>query len=882
MQLFTLLCTPCPLHSTSPQRAMQPTNDHIINIVFSLFIQPIAVETQKITTFAQPNSVKMRDLTLKLIVIMVAIVGFASPAIAQSEEEDYYLYKFYDEDEERYNAALFDNYPQSASLLPHAGAIADISSMAQMGMRSVMNNPRGADRSEERNMVGGIDIDYTTATTLTTLGILRQYHPGISYAITSGTIAPTTTFTFGHKGHRPRSGHRLRTEFSGRNYIVGITQRSTYRLSKGGVERHSDWLLAHSARIRAGRDIYVDGVYNTLAELSLYATRSWEGSTLHLVGILPWSERGSRRASLEEAFTLIGNPMYNPSWGYQAGKRRNSNIATSLRPEALAVWHKELGEDTRLSMVANLSYDNRGYTRLANLKASSPMPDNYRYLPSYIEDEAERSAVTNAWINNDIDYTQIDWEELYQINYLQRDGHSVYLVDNSHRNALRSGIVANVEHRIAGITIHGGALFDYTTTHEFKSVEDLLGGDHILNIDYANIDDTSLDTPPHHNLREGERLVKEGDRYAYDYRLTRYRGEIYGSVELKFGRTSLAASLHVATELSKRRGYYEKSLFPGKGSYGKSQSIKTLPSRINLAWYHHLGKHSLSASAMFRTESPEIRELFLQPQYNNRAIPNPTTSKTFALEASYNYLSERIGVVATAYITTRSDMSHVARYYDDLTGCMVNGVVSNIATIDFGIEASAKVGWRDNMSSTIMVTAAVHRYMRNANVEIYSDANNTLLSTSTSHTKGLRTSTPEITLYGDFEYRPTDTWLIRLAARYWGLRYAEPSLVRRSERILSHAPSTQERSEIMEQQRLGNVVMVDLVASKSFGFNNGMRLMIQISANNLLGSRAIYRSYEQHRILTTATDSHTHLRPMGNMVQYAYPRTFRVMVSLYF
>ena len=824
----------------------------------------------------------MKRGAIRIMLCIVVAMLTTLPSIAQSEEEDYYLYKYYDEDEERYNAALLDYYPHSASHLPHAGAIADISSMAEAGMRTVMNNPRGAYRTEERNMVGGLNIDYTTATALMSLGIYRQRHPGISYAVVSGGIAPTTTFALDHKGERPRSGHQLRTEFSGRNYLMGITHRSAYRLSKGEVERHSDWLLAHGARIRAGRDIYVDGVHNTAVDLSLYASRSWENSTLHIVGILPWSERGSRRASLEEAFSLVGNPMYNPAWGYDDGKRRNSNIATSLRPEVLAVWHKSLGPRTELSMVADISYDSRGYTRLANLNASSPAPDNYRYLPSYFEDEEERNTVTNAWINNDVHYTQIYWDELYRTNKLQEDGHSLYLVDNSHSNILRSGITANIEHRIAGITIEGGALFDCTTTHEFKSVVDLLGGDHILNIDYANLDDSSPGPPPHHNLREGERKVREGDRYAYDYRLTRYRGELYGGVELKFGRNSLAASLHVATDISRRRGYYEKSLFPGSGSYGKSQSVSTFPTRINLAWYHHLGRHSLSASAMFRTETPEIKELFLQPQYNNRAIPNPTTSKTCALEASYNYTGERLSVVATAYLTTQGDITKVVRYYDDISKCMADGVVSNISTIDYGIEASAKIGWTHQLSTTAMVTAARHRYLRNADVAIYGDSNNTLLATTHTRIKGLSTSTPEITLYGDLEYRPTDSWLLRLAARYWGVRYTEPSLVRRNERILSLATTTQEQESIMHQERLNDVVMLDLVTSKSFRFNNGMFLMIQLSVNNIIGSKALYRSYEQHRVESITTDNYTHMRPSANMVQYAYPRTFRAMVSLWF
>ena len=817
-----------------------------------------------------------------MLIVVIAIMGCIAHAMAQSDEEDYYIYKFYEEEQERYNASLFDSEIYAPTLLPHAGAIPEISPIGEAGMRSVMNNPRGVLRSEERYMVGHLNINYTTSTALLSLGLKRQRYPGISHAIVSGSTAPTITFDLGHKSQRPHSGHYLRTEFSGLNYLVGINHRSTYRLSKGGVERDEDWLLAHSARIRVGRDIYVDGVYTNAADVALYATRSWSDNTLHLIASLPWSERGSRRATTQEAITLLNNPLYNPSWGYQAGKMRNANIATTLRPEVVAVWHRELGDNTQLSMAANLSYNMGGYTKLTNLKAPNPAPDNYRYLPSYFEDEAVHNDVTNSWINNNIRYTQIDWDNLYHTNFLQHDGHSIYLVDNSHINTLRGAITANAEHRIAGITLHLGMTLDYTSSHEFKSVEDLLGGSHILNLDYANEDDSSYAATPHNNLRDGDRPIYEGDHYAHDYRLTRYLGEIYGTIDMKFGQTSLAASLHVATELTQRRGYYEKSLFPGKGSYGKSPSIATYPYRLNLAWNHHLGKHNISASAMLLTRSPEVKDIFLQAQYNNRTVDNPRCSNSFTFETSYSFIGKRFSATATAYITANSHQTKVVHYYDDVAKSMADGVVTNIATINAGIEASAKAQWTRSLSSTVILTASQHRYTRNADVAIFSDVDNTILAKSTSHIKGLHTSTPEVTLYGDVEYRPTDTWLLRIAARYWGVRYTEASLMRRSAHILDITPSNEELTALMHQERLDDAVMVDLVATKSFRLKNSTLLMIQFSANNLLGNKAIYRSYEQNRVLLTATDSHTHITPFANMVQYAYPRTFRVMLSLWF
>lgn len=285
---------------------------------------------------------------------------------------------------------------------------------------------------------------------------------------------------------------------------------------------------------------------------------------------------------------------------------------------------------------------------------------------------------------------------------------------------------------------------------------------------------------------------------------------------------------------------------------------------------------------MVRGATPAIDMLFLQPQYNNRTIANPKLSTSFAVEASYHYQHERVEVAATLFATTHSKMSTVVRYYDDMASAMVDAVVSDIAILNIGLEASAKVRWLNALQSSFAITAAQYRYTRNANVVCYADADNRLIAETTSYIKGYHTSMPEVTLYGDLEYRPNGGWMARLSACYWGMRYAEPSFIRRSERVTSHAPSKEEYNALMSQQRLRDAVTLDVVVAKSFELKNEMSLRLQLSVNNLLGSNNVYRSYEQHRVRKTTTPSHTHLLPFGNMTQYAYGRCFRFMLGLWF
>ena len=50
----------------------------------------------------------MNSGAIRIMLCIVVAMLTTLPSVAQSEEEDYYLYKYYDEDEERYNANCDD------------------------------------------------------------------------------------------------------------------------------------------------------------------------------------------------------------------------------------------------------------------------------------------------------------------------------------------------------------------------------------------------------------------------------------------------------------------------------------------------------------------------------------------------------------------------------------------------------------------------------------------------------------------------------------------------------------------------------------------------------------------------------------------------------
>ena len=103
---------------------------------------------------------------------------------------------------------------------------------------------------------------------------------------------------------------------------------------------------------------------------------------LSIIALLPWSERGLRSATTDEAIALSGNKRYNPAWGIQSGDVRSSRVTTALHPELFVNYSRRLSIATTLALNADIGFKRSGRTALAWFNTITPMPDNYRYLPS--------------------------------------------------------------------------------------------------------------------------------------------------------------------------------------------------------------------------------------------------------------------------------------------------------------------------------------------------------------------------------------------------------------------------------------------------------------------------------------------------------------------
>lgn len=267
-------------------------------------------------------------------------------------------------------------------------------------------------------------------------------------------------------------------QFSGRNYLMGLRLTIAENLGR-------NWDLAATVQGRTGRDLYADGVFsNSLNAAILLSKRFGDRHLFSLLTVVPVSMRSLRTSSTREAFDLTGNPLYNPSWGYQDGKVRSGRIRREAVPLAAAAYRVRLTDATSLAATFTAETGIRRYSSLAWYDAPSPMPDYYRWMPGYQTDPVTRLEMENIWRANDVRYTQIDWDEFYRQNRNSKDGSATYLMEDRVERIANMQLLAEGITRISErLTVRYGIRAARTDSRFYKQMRDLMGRSYFVDRD---------------------------------------------------------------------------------------------------------------------------------------------------------------------------------------------------------------------------------------------------------------------------------------------------------------------------------------------------------------------------------------------------------------
>lgn len=802
----------------------------------------------------------------------------ASTVVAQNSvtTEPYRYYKFFEDEDEPQTAIISESESTSSGEQNNRPRTSILNQNS-----AVINHYRGVGYYQQKEWFEGLEIPKLNINEARRIGLLGTRIDELS--ATYYTIDTTAT-------QRTDIGLNIST----RNYLAGITASTRQSIGSG-------WLLNCSLNIRTGTDSHIKGVFTNSAAINTVITGAIDSKSSILLALLfnP-SERGTRKASFAEAFALTSDNYYNPAWGYQGSKVRNANTTTTLLPTAIASYSRKIDPARRLNIAVAATIGRSAYSNLDWLGGATPLPDNYRYLPSYFSDQATAEAVSNAWQRGDSRYTQINFDELHRRNALQPQ--SIYILANRVTRSTDLQMSASITRQInKQLNIRYGLKAQIDRTRNFKQVADLLSGGKFEDIDFFLVDDDAQINMLVNNLNAPNRTVGVSDRYGYDYALTTSSIALYSTAKYTVEKLSAEAYLQLGNSNTRRRGFFCKELF-ADNSYGASKTLSfaDLAARIALQYIPN-PKHCIMGSAAFVVKSADGQDLFLQTEYNNLTVSSPAPSNLFASTLSYRLHTSKVQLNTTLFARYHSAQTEVAHSYYDAKGEYADIITQGLATVAVGIEAEVVYNITKHWSVTAAAIYGHYRYAGKPTVTVYSDKDNTILAQdSVQGISSLRTgTTPELSAVVAMNYYNRG-WGVNLSGGYYALRYVVPSLVRRTESILSHTTTPEQRLSLTSQERLPDAVNLDLSLSKSIYLKSRKiyansaapsfterhprsKITIFVAVNNLLGSRnTIYRGYESSRIRAKRQWDDFIATPFASYYLYAYPRTYFVQVRFSF
>ena len=681
----------------------------------------------------------------------------------------------------------------------------------------------------------------------------------------------------------PADMRRLSLATSNNRFVVGTRANIVENL-------RDEWAVLANVSYQSGRNGFVEGVFRDALWPELTLAKRWS-ERHYLSATLKWGYRneGGHYRSTREAFELTNNNYYNPAWGLYNGKVRNAYVTRLSTPEIELRYQRPSGQSSTITALVTTSFDRVSRSSLGWYNATTPMPDYYRKMPSAMPAGQVRDHVERLWRLGDERYTQINWAQMMHQNSLSRDGSAYYVVENrvaQHCDGDVSFVrTTRIDNRLS---VDYGARLEHRENRNFKVMDDLLGGDYLLDKDQFIGDSYNAMSDLDNNLLQPDNKVVEGDRFGYDYSLVTQRAEAIFGARFSTKLLDVALQARVSSQSAYRRGYFDKERFAGTASLGDSPTSYSSPYTLRARIEYALAVNQSLSLNLVSTQTDMLDSYrFIDATMANYL--SPITQGEILHSASLGYHLARYGFNFDAQLYALLSRGAGAVYYayDDLSSTMCRALTSNVAYHSIGAEVVAS--WQIAKATSLVATlsAGCARYDDGATVSLYNQVDLSCIShCSPIYVGGTQMgNTPQVAATLAMSHFFDGGYSLNIATSYSALRYVQASMVRRSERHLFHSfVDEQLRSELTAQERLPDIFDMKLSLTKSFWLANGSRISLYAALDNLLGDRdrIIYARESDRVALVREDDAPLWAKAKATTYQYGAGRTIYISASYNF
>lgn len=679
-------------------------------------------------------------------------------------------------------------------------------------------------------------------------------------------------FSFGSISGSENINMRAGSYTQGGKATMSLTNRNYYSRLMATYStglRDDGWAVTASVGGRYSHEGHIEGVFYRNISYALGVEKRWDEGR-HSLSFMTFGspvERGQQGSSYQEVYDLVGNNLYNPNWGYQNGKKRNSKVVKAIDPTAILSHVWEINDNTNLTTGVAAHYARYGASALNWYNGPDPRPDYYRYLPSYNE--------ANDLVNDYYKYlwedtkskdriSQLNWDKMWEANYINNkegNGSAIYMVEERRSDLFELAFNSTLNTKVTdNVKLTAGIGGKKSLAKQFKTVDDLLGAQYLLDIDkFAERDFPGNQETVQNNLNKPGRRVYEGDVFGYDFRYHVNSADIWFQQEHTYRQFDLYYGAKLKYTGFQREGMMRNGRYPDN-SFGKAKTHNFMDYGAKLgATYKFTGRHFLSGNVIFQTAAPLVDKAYISPRITDKTAENLKSMKMFSADLNYIFsfpsISGRVSVFNTQFF---DDLMRVS-YYHDSERTFVNHVLSGVQKSHRGVEVGLNYRLDESWNFDLIGTVADYVYDNNPTGVISYENGKKDNITEQVYMKNIRVggTTQSIGTFGiNYFYR---YWFLNMNVNAFGRNYIEAAPFRRmaSNYVGITPPGTEGFDEslyeayekLTTQERLGSGYTIDLGIGKIWYISDGKSINFNLSVNNILNNQNVRTGgYEQGRL----------------------------------
>ena len=635
------------------------------------------------------------------------------------------------------------------------------------------------------------------------------------------------------------------------------------------------WAFTVSGSTRWAQEGYVRGTFDEAYSYFLAAEK--QISDKHSLGLTIMgspSRRGKSGVGTAEVYELSGDNFYNPNWGYQNGVMRNARVGTFNQPRAMLSHYWKIDPTMKLTTSASYMFGRAGSTALNWYDAADPRPDYYRNLPSYHEgiDDIQANYLSDMWQNSET-FRQLDWDSFYDANRKNlytvehvggidsiniTGNRAKYMIEDRRYDLKRFDFATLFSKELDEKTkLSTGVNYMSSQTHNYKTVEDLLGADWWLDIDQFAERDFSDDYIIQSDVSNPNNIVEQGDAFGYDYIININKANVFAQAETKLNRIDLFGGFDLSYTEFWRTGNMRNGKFPA-ASFGNSPTHKFFNYAVKAgANVKITGRNFILLNASYRTVAPYTRDAFISPRTRHHVVDNLTSEQIYTGDLSYFYRSPYLQAKITGFYTKFEDGLESTSFYHDELRTFVNYTMTEVDRVHYGGELGIEAKLTSTISASFVTGYGKYLYDSRPLVTIAQDNSSEILAVNrTVYIKNYHVgSMPEFAASVGGKYNAPKYWFVGVNANYFAESYINLNPEKHTAEALDiYVANESQIASILEQEKLEPGFTLDIWGGKSWRIQE-YSIGFTLSINNILDNTdLITNGYEQYRFDQTNID----------------------------